>query len=294
MSTNSTLHPFLQPAADATAEAVQGNITPQPGDPEAPPRTLSDLFRWVSAAVLAPMLQQQQLLGIMSVKFADLGPRLALAETALASSQAQASAQAAQLQFLDAKATLTASATDANALAITALQTRQGAGEAAQALLAARLTTEDAAIAAAQATATAAQFAASQAQAGAATAQAKADADATLALAAQAAAEAAKATATQALAASTALAARFRTKRMVTPGVALGGTMSMAIVWDVPFADDKYNAVAEFEGLALLGLTAVVTNRTATGCTVTSKNVLGLQLLAGAGTVTVTAIHDAA
>lgn len=290
----SDVHPFLQPAVAATAEVVKGNTTPLPGDPEAPPSTLVDLFRWVAVAVLGPMQQQQQLLNLMSAKFVDIGPRMALAEATLASTQAAQLAQAAQLQFLDAKATLTASATEANTLELAKLQTRQAAAEAQQALLAARLTADEAAITAAQIAANTAQLAANQASAAAATAQAKADADALAVLAAKTTADAALLTAGQAGAATDKLAGRFRTVRVATPAVGLGGTMSVAITWAVPFADASYNAVAEFEGLAVLGLTAVVTNRTATGCTVTSKNVLGLALLAGAGTITVTAIHDPA
>lgn len=289
----SDLHAFLQPAVVATAEVVKGNTTPLPGDPESPPSTLVDLFRWVAVAVLAPMQQQQQLLNLMSAKFVDIGPRMALAEATLASTQAAQQAQAAQLQFLDAKATLTAAATEANTLDIAKLQTRQAADEAQQSLLAARLTTDEAAITLAQIAANTAQLAATQAQAKADAAQAKADTNATQTLAAKAAADAAQATASQAQAAVDKLAGRFRTVRVATPAVGVAGTMSVAITWPVPFADASYNAVAEFEGLAVLGLTAVVTSRTATGCTVTSKNVLDLALLAGAGTLTITAIHDA-
>lgn len=228
---------------------------------------------------------------LVMAKFSDLGPRLALAEAEVARTQAAQALIAADLKLLDAKATLTESATQANAASIVALQKLQTAQEAAQALLQARATASETAIATALQKADAAQFAATAAQLSANTAQAKADADAVAAQAAAATAEAAKTTASQAIAASAAIAGRFRIRQIPTPQVALGGTMTIPVVWETPFADANYNAVAEFEGLSVLGLTAVVTNRTATGCTVTSKNVLNLQLLAAAGLVTVTAIH---
>ena len=217
--------------------------------------------------------------GLVQAKFTDLSPRLALAESTLASTQAALAANTAADLLRDAKDNLTESAIRANELDIAALKLQATADEA-------KLTATASAAAAAQATAT---FARNEA----ANAQTKAEADATLALAAKAAADAAQATASQAQAALTTLAARFRTKRLPTPQVGIGGTMTFAVVWDTPFADDKYNAVPEFEGLALLGLEGTVSNRTATGCTVTCKNVLGLALAAGAGTLTITAIHDA-
>jgi hypothetical protein len=229
---------------------------------------------------------------MVAAKFADIMPRLAFAETVLNSTRAAAAANTAATDFLAAKDDLQDAAIRANALDTLALQKQVAADELAIAALQTRATNDEALIAAAQQKATDAQFDANMAKAGATAAAAKADAAASATTAAKAAADAAQATATTAQAGLATLAGRFRTVRVATPGVAIGGTMSLAITWPTPFADDKYNAVAEFEGMSLLGLSAVVTNRTATGCTVTSKNVLGLQLLAGQGTLTVTAIHD--
>ena len=250
------------------------------GQPQVPTGTDWPMSANRSAKRLTDLEQQfAAFQSLVLAKFTDLTPRLALAEATLASAQAGLAANTAADLLRDAKDSLIESATQANALDIAALKLQVAADEA-------KLTATASAAAAAQFTATAARNEA-------ATAQQKADADATAALAAAAKADAAQATANQAQAGLTALAARFRTKQLPTPAVAIGGTMTMNVVWDTPFADDKYNAVPEFEGLSVLGLTAVVTNRTATGCTVTSKNVLGLALLAGAGLVTITAIHAA-
>jgi hypothetical protein len=281
------LAPFVGPAPDPDADGVPADLG-----------GLRTLFRTVLGQQMVPSgtewpmscnrsanrlsaleLQFAALQNLVSAKFADLAPRLQLAEQTLTKTQAELAANRAADALADAKDNLLESAVRANTLDIAALKLQALADEA--------LLSSTASAAAA------AQFTASVARSEAQAAQQKADADAVATLAVKAVAEAAQASASQAQAALAALAGRFRTKQMSTPAVALGGTMTLQVVWDQPFADTNYNAIAEFEGLAVLNLTAVVTNRTATGCTVSSKNVLGLALLAGVGTVTITAIHAA-
>lgn len=227
-----------------------------------------------------------------AARFADYAPRLELAERTVASTQAQGAATATRASFLETKDSLIEAAIHANSLDIAALQRQAVAAELATAALQARATKDEALLATAQAKADAAQADANVLKMTAAAAQARLDTVATAAATAQTQADAAQLTAATAQTGLTALAARFRTKRVATTAVLATGTMKIDVVWDVPFADDKYNAVPEFEGLALLGLVGTITNRTATGCTVSAKNILGLALLAGAGMVTVTAIHD--
>jgi hypothetical protein len=223
-------------------------------------------------------LQFAALQNLVSAKFADLASRLQLAEQMLTKTQAELAANRAADALADAKDNLLESAVRANTLDLAALKLQALADEA--------LLSSTASAAAA------AQFTASVARSEAQAAQQKADADAVATLAVKAVAEAAQASASQAQAALAALASRFRNVRVATPAVGITGTMTMAITWPTPFADSNYNAGPEFEGLALLGLEGAVSNRTPTGCTVTAKNILGLALLAGAGTLTVTAIHD--
>jgi hypothetical protein len=218
-------------------------------------------------------LQFAALQNLVSAKFADLAPRLQLAEQMLTKTQAELAANRAADALADAKDNLLESAVRANTLDLAALKLQAVADEA--------LLSSTASAAAA------AQFTASVARSEAQAAQQKADADAVATLAVKA-----QASASQAQAALAALASRFRNVRVATPAVDITGTMTMAITWPTPFVDSYYNAVPEFEGLALLGLEGAVSNRTPTGCTVTAKNILGLALLAGAGTLTVTAIHD--
>jgi hypothetical protein len=277
-----------QAAIEQAIEPLVGTTTVAAPGMSDMPQSLNGL----RAALFALLTRQAMLEQFVTAKFADMAPRLALAEQTVASTQAQGTATAALAAFLDAKDALQDAAIQANALDTLALQKRAAAEELALATLQARATADEALITATKDKADAAQFEATMAKGAAAAAQQKAEAAAAATTTAKAAADAAQATASTAQAGLATLTGRFRTKRLSTPAVAIGGTMKIDVTWDVPFPDDKYNAVAEFEGLGLLGLTAVVTNRTATGCTVVSKNVLGLQLLAGAGMVTVTAIHD--
>jgi len=275
--------------------AIDRAIKPLVGPDDAPgiddmPKSMNGL----RAALFALTCRMDNMEKLSSAKFADYGPRLELAERTVASTQAQGAATAALAAFLDAKDTLHEQATHANALDIMVLQKQAAADELATAALAARATNNEGLITAAQAKADAAQSDTNTLKAGVATVQGKLDTVAAATSAAKVAADAAQLAATNAQAGLTALAARFRTKRLATTAVGIGGTMKIDVVWEVPFADDKYNAVPEFEGLALLGLTGTVSSRTAIGCTISAKNILGLALLAGAGTVTITAIHDPA
>jgi len=274
-------------------DAIEQALRPLVGPVEAPaiddmPKSMNGL----RAALFALTCRMDNMEQLTAAKFADYSPRLALAERTVASTQAQAAATAAQAAFLEQKDKLIEAAIHANSLDIVTFQRQAVADELATAALQARATKNEALIAAAQAKAEAAQADANALKTNAANAQAKLDTVATGTAAAQLAADAAQLLATNAQAGLATLVARFRTKRMATTAVGLTGTMKIDVVWEVPFADDKYNAVCEFEGLALLGLTGTISNRTATGCTISAKNVLGLALLAGAGTVTITAIHD--
>jgi hypothetical protein len=194
---------------------------------------------------------------------ADLLPRLALAEASLLTNTANDAAEAAKQEQVRLKTV--------------ALESKQTATDAALALVQTRLTQDEAAIAQAQATATAAK--------------AKADADETAAVVAQAIAIAARDTANANQVALNALNARFRLKRLPIPAIGIGATGTLNVVWDTPFTDDNYNAVAQVEGVALLGLAADVTARTATGCTVQLKNGLGIGITLASATVSITATH---
>jgi hypothetical protein len=273
--------------------AIDRAIKPLVGPDDAPgmddmPKSMNGL----RAALFALTCRLDSMEQLHAARFADYGPRLELAERTVASTQAQGTATATRATFLETKDSLIEAAIHAHSLDIAAVQRQVVADELATAALQARATKDEALLATAQAKADAAQADANALKTTAAAAQARLDAVATATTAAQTQADAAQLTAATAQTGLTALAARFRTKRVATTPVAVGGTMKIDVVWDVPFADDKYNAVPEFEGLALLGLVGTITNRTATGCTVSAKNILGLALLAGAGMVTVTAIHD--
>ncbi|TVT43125.1 hypothetical protein FNT36_03260 [Hymenobacter setariae] len=253
---------------------------------------------------------------------------LALAADAKAvAAQATADAAKAANLLTDAKAAAALSAAAVADGKAVAVQAKADADATATALLQARLTTDEAAIAAAQAKAEQALAAAQAAQTTANTAQAKADADAkaaadaqltanqALALATTASntaasaqtaatnaqasattainnAAAAQTTATAAQAATTALAAKFREKRVPTNQMALGATITQVVTWDTPFSDDKYSPIAELTGSGVLGLRADVLSWTAATVTVQIKNTLGLVLVAGAGTLIITAKHD--
>jgi hypothetical protein len=194
---------------------------------------------------------------------ADLLPRLALAEASLLTNTANDAAEAAKQEQVRLKTV--------------ALESKQTATDTTLALVQTRLTQDEAAIAQAQATATAAK--------------AKADADETAAAVAQAIAIAARDTANANQVALNALNARFRLKRLPIPAIGIGATGTLNVVWDTPFADDNYNAVAQVEGVALLGLAADVTARTKDGCTVQLKNGLGIGITLASATVSITATH---
>ena len=275
-----------QAAIDAAIEPIVG---------QAPVTGLEDMpqnLNGLRARALALTNRLGLLEQFVTAKFLDMSPRLLLAEQTLATTASAGRATADLAAFLEAKDTLLETAVAANTLDIIAWQKRTAATELALAVLQARAAGDEAQLATVQRLAEAAQLDATLARAAASAMQARAEAAADLATKAKAVADTAATAAASAQASLTALASRFRSVRVATTAVAVGGTMTIVVVWPTPFADANYNAVAEFEGLGLLGLAAVVTNRTATGCTISSRNVLGLALLAGAGMVTVTAIHD--
>jgi hypothetical protein len=209
---------------------------------------------------------------------AVLTGQMQLAQLAATASDAKQVAYGLRLDALETKAVLVASATEANRLDIVKLQ-------AADALLQARATTDEAAIAAAQATA-------NQARDAAALAQKKADDDAAAVLVAVAKADTAQATASAAQQAQAAFAARFRSARVTLPQIPLGGTIDVVVTF-AAFADANFTALAEPAGLTLLGLdaTEVPTARTASTVTFKIKNVLGLVIAAG-GVLNFIALHD--
>lgn len=85
---------------------------------------------------------------------------------------------------------------------------------------------------------------------------------------------------------------RIRAKRVPVPALAIGAAQAVAVAWDTPFPSTAYTVPTPgVEGPVLLGL-PVVSNRTATGCTVTLKNTGVVALAAGAATLHVLAIHD--
>lgn len=86
---------------------------------------------------------------------------------------------------------------------------------------------------------------------------------------------------------------KIRTKRMATPAALIGATMTISVVWDIPFADANYTFTGvNLIGPSFLGLRPNVTAFTKDGCTVQVQNTLGLALVAAAGGLHISAIHD--
>jgi hypothetical protein len=283
-------------------QLLKGQLAPVIEFVAATDPTLGLRLRIVEADV--SRLESQQAadeLALASLRaYAEQTHQLAVAtEAGLAAEKLENVAQAARLDALDKQQA-------ADRLDIAALQLAQAATEA-------KATAALSGVEADRLLAQAADAKANQALADAATAkglaqaaQAKADTASTsaaeakgLAQTAQAKGEAAQASATTAInnaaaaqAAATAAGARLRTKRVPTVAMPLSGTVTQVITWDVAFPDANYNALPELEGSGLLNQMASVTARTPTTCTVQIKNTLGLLLAAGAGTLTLTALHD--
>ncbi|TGE05547.1 hypothetical protein [Hymenobacter fodinae] len=89
---------------------------------------------------------------------------------------------------------------------------------------------------------------------------------------------------------------RFKqTKRVVTPAMAVGASVPVAITWDTPMPSANYTVSALLGNNSLLGMTWVLAAspvQTANGCTIILKNTGLLALLASAGTIQLLATHD--
>jgi hypothetical protein len=224
------------------------------------------------------------------------GPQILLALAQAQEARAAAAAVAADL----AANTL---ADEAQTAWIELVDAKATATKAELALVKADTAANKAALAAAQSATTAAQTKADSAQAKAEAAQSKADAASTAAAAAQAnaataisnaaaantEAQAAKAQALATQTALTAFIARFRIKRQATPAMLLGATATVVVPWDVPYADAAYTTQLTIEGT---GLQIKYKSHTKNDVTVEISNLLGLNLLAGAGTINAQALHD--
>jgi len=277
-------------SVDARARLIMGQDYPMLDDGQVWPMSCRNNY----FAIAALQVQVQALADTLTARFAEFAPRLDLVQTQLTSVQAQQRADELADQALQAYAQATdAKATEAQARAAEALAKTQ-LNTAAEASLAAQLGKDEQAIAEARARAEAAFALATSATntaAAAGTQSANAQASATQAISTAAGAQT---TATAAQAAVVALAARTRTKRISTPGMAVGATATIKVTWDTPFADSNYTLSAPaLVGGTLLGLAASITAQTAADCTVQIKNVLGLVIAAGAGILEVTAVHDA-
>ncbi|MDF7810689.1 hypothetical protein [Hymenobacter sp. YC55] len=181
-----------------------------------------------------------------------------------------------------AEATAAKSATTAQALALSAAQTETATAKAKAD--AAQLKAD-----AAMTKAEAAQALAASATATAATAQASAATAINNAAAASSQATAAQTTATAAQTNLDAFKERFRSKRQTTPPIAVGGTVLVTVQWDKPFADDKYNTFLMIEGA---GQTIKYKSHTKEAVVGEVSNLLGLNVLAGAGIINAQALHD--
>lgn len=84
----------------------------------------------------------------------------------------------------------------------------------------------------------------------------------------------------------------IQTKRVATPAMLIGATSNVSVTWDVAFANTNYTVSVTLEGASLLGLTPVISSRTATGCVVTIRNSLLVNLLVNAGTLHLIATAD--
>ena len=79
---------------------------------------------------------------------------------------------------------------------------------------------------------------------------------------------------------------------MSVPALAAGALAAVSAIWPRPFADTNYSIAATINDPAVLLGNATVTAKTATGCTVSVKN-LGLSALTGGtASVELTATHD--
>lgn len=265
--------PGMPPTIDERLLALRTGITGQDTliGPGMQNRTSALRLNAIEPQLTALTATVTALSNVVTARFADLGPRLSVAEAAVIAVQARVTAEEQATVAQQAKNT-------ANDLADAARVAHDVSQDAQLALLTSRATDNETKIIAAQAKADAAKADAAAAINAAATAAANATAAQTAAAAAQAAAATAQtAAATQ--------AARARTKLVPTPGMALGATATLNVVWDTPFPDAVYAVIPALVGGSLLGLGATVTAQTAAGCTVQIKNTLGLVLLAGAGTL---------
>ena len=222
-------------------------------------------------------------LNALEPALALLGARL---DTLLTSMATQSAAFALRLSVAEANATLSL-ANDAQAVTSSAAAQAKAdaadskalAAQADIALLKVRATQDEAAIATAQQTAVQART--------------LAEADAAAATEAKTLATQAKAQVTQAQADLLALQARFRVKLVTTPAVTLtaGSAKTVGVLWDTPFADDKYALELTAAGANLVGIRATYTDKTATGFTLVLTNIGSLPLTLTTGAVDAAGLH---